>query len=247
MPIPRTTECRRSCSIECKCEAPILTKHHPVGSALGLAPRTDETARARNMIKTQTAGLISKPLGNEPSGTRASEEGVGGVTLVKEAAPAGTPTIGPVTISQKVQALLDAGWVPLCIAMDSGAAESVIPVGLVNYPSILPSKPIFYQSATGQYIPNKGSQTINLMTKEETLRSMTFQQAPVTKPLASVRKTCQSGHAVVFVDEESTGMKSFILNLTTGETNYLREEDGNYMLDTWVKPHNDSPGFVRPT
>ena len=138
----------------------------------------------------------------------------------------------------------------MSIAMDSGAAESVIPVGLVNYPSILPSKPIFYQSATGQYIPNNGAPNMNLMTKEETLRSMAFQQAPVTTPLASVRNTCQSGHAVVFVDEEQTGMKSFILNLTTGEVNYLREEDGNYMLDTWVKPHSSTSsgaGFVRPT
>ena len=61
-----------------------------------------------------------------------------GVTLVKDtaAAPAGTPPIWLVTISQKVQKLLGAGWLPFIIAMDSGAAESVIPVGLVDYPAI---------------------------------------------------------------------------------------------------------------
>ena len=157
---------------------------------LALAPRTDETAMAKIVNNMQKAGQVSKPLGRDPRGQCESEGGVGGVTLVRseEAPPAGTPSIGPVNISQKVQKLLDAGWVPLSIAMVSVAAESVIPVGLVNYPSILPSKPILYQSATGQYIPNKGAQTINLMTKEERLRSITFQQAPVTKPLASVRK-----------------------------------------------------------
>ena len=61
MPIPRTTKCRRSCSINCACDGPLATQHHPLGSAMGLAPRTDETARAQNMIKTHKAGLLSNP------------------------------------------------------------------------------------------------------------------------------------------------------------------------------------------
>jgi len=60
---------------------------------------------------------------------------------------------------------------------------------------------------------------------------MRVQAAPVTKPLASVKKIVQAGHKVVFDDEGS-----YILNKTTGEINMLREEDGNYMLDIWVQP-----------
>ena len=42
-----------------------------------------------------------------------------------------------------------------------------------------------------------------------------------------------AGHAVVF-DEEG----SYILNKGTGEINWLREENGNYMLDAWVPPQS---------
>jgi len=65
--------------------------------------------------------------------------------------------------------------------------------------------------------------------------------APVSKPLASVKKICQAGHAVVFDDEGS-----FIINKTTGEMNWMREDDGNYMLDAWVPPPESSnEGFIR--
>ena len=60
---------------------------------------------------------------------------------------------------------------------------------------------------------------------------MTFQTAPVAKPLASVAKIGMAGHVVVF-DEGA----SYILNKTTGDINWLREEDGNYMLDVWIPP-----------
>ena len=62
---------------------------------------------------------------------------------------------------------------------------------------------------------------------------MTFQAAPVSKPLGSV--ICAAGHRVVF-DEDG----SYIENKTTGEMNMLREDNGNYMLDMWVV-------FPRPT
>jgi len=51
---------------------------------------------------------------------------------------------------------------------------------------------------------------------------------------------CESGHRCVF-DEAG----SFIENKVTGEINWLREEDGNYMLDVWVVPKTETP-FGRP-
>ena len=60
---------------------------------------------------------------------------------------------------------------------------------------------------------------------------MTFQAAPVSKPLGSVKRICAAGHRVVFEEDGS-----YIENKTTGEVNMLREDNGNYMLDMWVVP-----------
>ena len=44
-----------------------------------------------------------------------------------------------------------------------------------------------------------------------------------------MNRMCSSGRLVLF--EEGA---SYILNLATGELNWLREELGNYMLDVWI-------------
>ena len=85
---------------------------------------------------------------------------------------------------------------------------------------------------------------------EEPFRGMTFQAAPVSKPLGSVKRICVAGHRVVF-DEDG----SYIENKTIGEVNMLREDNGNYMLDMWIvppqttewgpMPNNAPPSFGR--
>ncbi len=132
------------------------------------------------------------------------------------------------------------GWQLLSIAIDSGAAETVIPHKLVSQHPIMPTRDsqagLCYASATGQPIPNLGEQRLPLFTNEGSMRGMTFQAAPVSKPLGSVKRICGTGHRVVF-DEEG----SFIQNKTTGEINWLREEEGNYILDVWIIPAADLP------
>ena len=91
-----------------------------------------------------------------------------------------------------------------------------------------------YASATGDPIPNLGEQVLPIRTQEDSLRSMTFQAAPVDRALGSVKRMCRSGHRVVFDDEGS-----YVLNKVSGEVNWLREENGNYMLDTWVMPADE--------
>ena len=78
--------------------------------------------------------------------------------------------------------------------------------------------------------------------REGTVRGMTFQAAPVKRPLGAVRRMCRSSHRVVFDDDGS-----YIMNKTTGEVNWMREEDGNYILDLWVIPPKESSwwGFHR--
>ena len=137
--------------------------------------------------------------------------------------------------------------------MDAGAAESVIPHLLINEHPIRETEAslsgLNHISATGDPIPNLGEQRLPLITREGSTRSMTLQAAPVDRPLGSVKRMCQAGHRVVF---DSDG--SYVLNKTTKEVNWLREENGNYMLDMWVIPaswlqqgtSHLTKGFTRP-
>ena len=74
---------------------------------------------------------------------------------------------------------------------------------------------------------------------------MTFTGAPVSQPLGSVKRLCSAGHMVIFDEEQSC-----IINKSTGEVNYLRESDGNYMLDVLIAPPGsaeyNNAGFSRP-
>ena len=126
-------------------------------------------------------------------------------------------------------------WKKLEIAIDSGAAETVIPHTLVTAHPIHATERsragVCYASATGQPIPNMGEQQLPMVTEEGSLRMMAFQAAPVAKALGSVAKICQAGHAVIFDSEGS-----YIVNKSTGEINWLREDNGNYILDVWIPP-----------
>ena len=100
-----------------------------------------------------------------------------------------------------------------------------------------------YASATGEEILNLGEVVLPVITAEGTKRRMRL-QATVSRPLASVKRTCEAGHTVVF-DDTGSFILNFILNKATGEINALREECGNYMLDLWVPPTN-ALGVARP-
>ena len=132
-------------------------------------------------------------------------------------------------------------WRKMSLAIDSGAAETVIPHTLVTeYPIVETEKSrsgACYASATGEPIPNLGEQKLPMATEEGSMRAMTFQAAPVAKLLGSVKRICQAGHYVIF-DEDG----SYIMNKVTGELNWLREQNGNYMLDVWIPPPSASSG-----
>ena len=93
-----------------------------------------------------------------------------------------------------------------------------------------------YASATGQPIPNLGEQRLRLITQEGTLHGMTFQAAPVSKALGSVKRMCTSWHRVVFA---SDGL--CLENENTDEIILLREEAGNCILDLWVISPQEIP------
>ena len=132
----------------------------------------------------------------------------------------------------------DGGWQMITMAVDSGAAETVIPHTLVMGQPIMETAAskagVNYASATGQPIPNLGEQRLPLCTSEGSLRSMTFQAAPVSRALGSVKRMNETGHIVVF-----DGTDSYIQNKATGEITWLREENGNYLMDLWIMPMDD--------
>ena len=150
----------------------------------------------------------------------------------------------PVNVVSKQTSQDTGGWQLLSIIIDSGAAETVIPYKQIKGYKVQETEDSkegrCYTSATGDPIPNMGEQVLPLQTLEGTLRSMRFQAAPVERPLGSVMRICAAGHRVVFDADEG----SYILNKESGELNWLREDNGNYVMDTWVPPPSDIMGYA---
>ena len=144
--------------------------------------------------------------------------------------------------------------------MDSAASSSVIPLELADTYELQesPGSSVdqFWASATGELIPNVVQRTIAALTREGIIKPMTYQVAPVKKPLNAVCDIVRNNHTVVFDSEGS-----YIIDKGSGTVNMLREENGNYMLDVWALPAtavsiksnvngnvfsgNNSPGFQR--
>ena len=134
------------------------------------------------------------------------------------------------------------GWELMTVTIDSGASETVCGSMHFNNTDITESegsrRGVKYSAANGEAIANLGQKTINFLTEEGSCRNMTSRVCEVTKPLASVSRICKKGHRVVFED----GNK-YIENLLTGELTRMREQNGVYLLDLWIPPHE---GFMRP-
>eukprot|EP00973_Karenia_brevis_P096202 12431137-Karenia_brevis.AAC.1 len=130
-------------------------------------------------------------------------------------------------------------WEILSVTVDSGAADSVIPEDrCTQYEAVDTQKSLAgasYSGADGSKIPNLGERTINAVTEDGRDAMMRFQVCPVTKALGSVSKMVKNGHRVVF-DDPDTGEGSYILDRRTGRRTYLRQENGVFVLDVWVKP-----------
>ena len=130
-------------------------------------------------------------------------------------------------------------WKCISLAVDSGACDNVIhPEDLPEYvdkvmETAASLKHEDFVSANGTPITNYGELTVPVVTREKTMRGITFQAAGVKKGLLSVDKMNESGHVVIL-----DGDSSFIIHKVTGDVNRLRRDDGNFMLDVWVPPPN---------
>jgi hypothetical protein len=117
--------------------------------------------------------------------------------------------------------------------IDSGAVEHVLP------PSFLPRVMMMespgskagkqYRSATGEAIANMGEKSLYAKTREGQARGITFQVAPVRKPLISVAKMADAGNDIFLTSD-----KPHIIN-KNGQSTALRREGKTFILDLWVR------------
>ena len=134
---------------------------------------------------------------------------------------------------------------PYDLVIDSGAAETVIPLSwLASHPT--QESPdsragAYYTAANGERIENEGQKILTLATSEGVIRKMTFQVCKSSKALGSVSKICKAGHRVVF-----DGDGSYIEDKTSGEVLWLVEKDGLYVLPATYAPPNWKPGESAP-
>lgn len=129
------------------------------------------------------------------------------------------------------------GWTRSYAIMDFGAAESVAP------PSVWKSWPVRetaasyrdqqYNTADGNRIPNLAERVVPVSTEDGLRFNLTYQVAPVTRPLNNVSKICDKGNVVVF--DEAGG---YIQNMHSGEQRV-------YMLGTWTKNDEKPDGRRR--
>ena len=133
------------------------------------------------------------------------------------------------------------------ITIDSGAAESVMPLeACKNYPvEEGPQKRmgVFYVAANGEELDNEGERRIAFATEHGGSRSMTFQVTNVNKVLGSVSHLCAMGQQVVFNPRHHPD-GSYIRDLTTETITPLRQENGVYKLDAWVRPYGGGADSV---
>ena len=126
-------------------------------------------------------------------------------------------------------------------AVDLGACAIVAnPEDIPNYPVMetTHSKAVEeFAAASGDPIPNLSGMKIPIVTRDLAGRLMSVTTAPALKPLVSVKQLFATGHTLVF-DSAS----SYIMNKATGELNYLREENRNFMLGCWVPPRGEDFG-----
>ena len=150
----------------------------------------------------------------------------------------GSPRLCPlVTVEPKTLAPVQQGqpeWVPMEVAVDSGASETVFPTdalpGIDLQPSDSSRRGVTYKVANGQEIPNLGQKTVRGVTHDEGIaRTITAQVADVKQPLMSVARLVQAGHRVVF---DAPG--AYIEQKDSRERIWLHEQGGMYMLKLWV-------------
>ena len=125
-------------------------------------------------------------------------------------------------------------WEEVKFHMDSGATETVVPEEALRTVELKEGmakrRGVTYEVANGVRIPNLGEKEFSGVTEEGFERGMTAQVCEVNKALLSVRRVVRAGNRVVFDDGGS-----YVESKSTGERMWMKEENGMYILNLWVK------------
>ena len=140
--------------------------------------------------------------------------------------------------TQEVNAIGE--WEELIFAVDSGATETVMnDQQVTSIPTVSGNKiKTKYRTANGEIIENEGEKDMLMCTSEGINRIIKAQVTEVRRPLMSVSKLVKAGNTVVF-DQQG----SYIYDKDTGETMSLQEDNGMYVLKSWVQKASGFHGF----
>ena len=101
-------------------------------------------------------------------------------------------------------------------------------------------KGLYYTSASGGRIKNKGQQRLPIELSNGTRSHALFQVADVSRPLISVASVCATGNVVIF------GIGGGVIrNLKTGHETPFSRQDGIYLFSMWVPPPESAKDFIR--
>ena len=138
------------------------------------------------------------------------------------------------------------GWANIEVVVDSGAVDMVGPPSIVKHIETKEnarSKACFqYVAANGATVSHYGEKDLKGETDTGDRVNMVMQVAGVMKVLASVSRMTRANNRVVFYSEGS-----YILNKTTNKRTPLKENNGVYVVNVWVKRKEEWPqqGFTR--
>ena len=125
-------------------------------------------------------------------------------------------------------------WEELCLAVDSGATETVVSANDVpNIPveeGAASKAGVKYAMANGEAIENEGEKLMLVNFAEGVERYLTAQVTDVSKPLLSVSQMVKAGNTVVFSPQGS-----WIYEEESGEFMEMEESKGMYMLRVWAR------------
>ena len=97
-------------------------------------------------------------------------------------------------------------------------------------------------TAAGDPIPHLGQKDVVVCADSGDVRSIRAQCTIDAKPLLSVKKMTQAGQFVGFSE-----LGGFVLDPKSCKVDWFREGNGNYVLDTWLVPHDEANDLVKAT
>ena len=224
---------------------PLTSTHTPthVGPTAGTYPHWTDASeegaeRRKRRRELMRASKMRNEVLNNGRGAR-QHKGLRCFTIEEQANPVTGETRQVYTLKREYQ-----GHQKVEVMIDSGAADSVMPAGLLgSYPileGLAAKSGVKYQSADGSTMPNLGEQKVAFVTSEGHSCNLTFQVADVHKPLIAATQLTAAGNEVRLYKNGGR-----VINPKTGKEISFGRKNGVYVLNIWVKPGPESD-FHRP-